>query len=98
MIDSDARYWVSAEGDSIPLDVLEIRGALSKGEALLPHPLTESENLLSADQYLAFLAQNFFWFSCREDCGMDADPPTAPCALCRKAMSAAPRNIILLKW
>lgn len=35
MIDSDARYWVSACGDSIPLDVLEIRGALSIGEALL---------------------------------------------------------------
>lgn len=81
MIDSDARYWVSACGDSIPLDVLEIRGALSKGEALLPHPLTESENLLSADQYLAFLAQNFFWFSCREDCGMDADS-SANCAVC----------------
>lgn len=72
MIDSDACFWVSSHGDSIPLDVLEIREALADERALSPHQLMP-ESSFAADQYLAFLAHNFFWFSSREDCGMAAD-------------------------
>ncbi len=72
MIDSDARCWVSSVGDSVPLDVIGIREAFADGGALSPHPLMP-ESSFSADRYLAFLAQNFFWFSSREDCGLAAD-------------------------
>lgn len=73
MIDSDANFWVSSVSDSVPLDVIEIRTALANGDALSPHSLADSDCSLSGDRYLAFLSQNFFWFSCREDCGLSAD-------------------------